>query len=175
MQPALLARRCQPFVRSTQALVLKASPVVFQRPLSYIEEQYARGRMVSPHLSIYKVRWATMSSGCHRLTGLGLWMGFSAAGIAACCGCNVPALIEAIKFHPIILYGGKFFLSYALGYHYICGLRHIFYEYYPDKLTWKNITNSSLWIIWGLFFVSLFLTVAKLPALKPKEKKALSE
>ena len=93
--------------------------------------------MVSPHLSIYKIRWATMSSGCHRLTGLGLWMGrqscgmrayvvgFSAVGIAALCGCNVPALMEAIKFHPIVLYGGKFFLSYALGYHYVCGLRHI--------------------------------------------------
>ena len=33
--------------------------------------------------------------------------------------------MEAIKFHPIVLYGGKFFLSYALGYHYVCGLRHI--------------------------------------------------
>ena len=93
--------------------------------------------MVSPHLSIYKIRWATMSSGCHRLTGLGLWagrqccgignypVGFSAVGIAALCGCNVPALMEAIKYHPIVLYGGKFFLSYALGYHYVCGLRHI--------------------------------------------------
>ena len=56
-------------------------------------------------------------------------LGFSAAGVAACCGCNVPALIEAIKFHPIILYGGKFFLSYALSYHYICGLRHIVSRY----------------------------------------------
>lgn len=103
---------------------------------SYIEEQYAKGRMVSPHLSIYKVRWATASSGCHRLTGLGLWMGrfrhihfislgFSAVGIAALCGCNVPALMETIKYHPIILYGGKFFMSYALCYHYTCGLRHI--------------------------------------------------
>ena len=42
---------------------------------SYIEEQYARGRMVSPHLSIYKIRWATLSSGCHRVCGLGLWCG----------------------------------------------------------------------------------------------------
>ena len=102
---------------------------------SYIEEQYARGRMVAPHLSIYKIRWATASSGCHRLTGLGLWLGkklfgsliigFSAVGIAAVCGCNVPALMEAIKYHPIILYGGKFFMSYALAYHYTCGLRHI--------------------------------------------------
>lgn len=33
--------------------------------------------------------------------------------------------MEAIKYHPIVLYGGKFFLSYALGYHYVCGLRHI--------------------------------------------------
>ncbi|CBK21938.2 Succinate dehydrogenase cytochrome b560 (SDHC) [Blastocystis hominis] len=151
---------------------MKASPVLFQRPLSYIEEQYARGRMVSPHLSIYKVRWATMSSGCHRLTGLGLWMGFTAAGITACCGVSVPALIEAIKFHPLILYGGKFFLTYALGYHYVCGLRHIYYEYYPDRLTWDHITSSSLLIIWGMFAASLLLTWAKLPALKPKEKKS---
>ena len=104
--------------------------------ISYIEEQYARGRMVSPHLSIYKIRWATASSGCHRLTGLGLWLGifwssyfsflgFSAVGVAALCGCNIPALMETIKYHPIILYGGKFFMSYALAYHYTCGLRHI--------------------------------------------------
>lgn len=46
-------------------------------------------------------------------------------GIAAVCGCNIPALMETIKYHPIILYGGKFFMSYALAYHYTCGLRHI--------------------------------------------------
>ncbi|KAK8805128.1 hypothetical protein WA538_001702 [Blastocystis sp. DL] len=175
MQPALLARRAQPLLKSTQFMAMKASPVLFQRNLSYIEEQYAKGRMVSPHLSIYKVRWATASSGCHRLTGLGLWMGFSAVGIAALCGCNVPALMETIKYHPIILYGGKFFMSYALCYHYTCGLRHIFFDYYPDKLTWKNISSSSLWIIFGVFAVSLFLTVAKLPALKNKEEKVKSQ
>lgn len=51
--------------------------------------------------------------------------GFTAAGITACCGVSVPALIEAIKFHPLILYSGKFLLTYAFGYHYVCGLRHI--------------------------------------------------
>ena len=86
MQPALLARRVQPLLKSTQSLAFKASPVVIQRNLSYfsvlnelfcsyIEEQYAKGRMVSPHLSIYKLHWATLSSGCHRLTGLGLYLG----------------------------------------------------------------------------------------------------
>ena len=86
MQPALLARRVQPLLKSTQAMAFKASPVVFQRNISYVlnylvlsdsykEEQYARGRMVSPHLSIYKLYWSTLSSGCHRLTGLGLWCG----------------------------------------------------------------------------------------------------
>ena len=54
-----------------------------------------------------------------------LIVGFSAVGIAAVCGCNVPALMETIKYHPIILYGGKFFMSYALAYHYTCGLRHL--------------------------------------------------
>ena len=88
MQPALLARRVQPLLKSTQMMALKASPVVFQRNISYfvhfnclfisyIEEQYARGRMVSPHLSIYKIHWATLSSGCHRVCGLGLWAGNS--------------------------------------------------------------------------------------------------
>ena len=71
-------------------------------------------------------------------------------------------------------------MSYALAYHYTCGLRHIvgqelvdylqFFDYYPDKLTWKNIQSSSLWIIFGVFALSLFLTVAKLPALKNKDE-----
>ena len=43
----------------------------------------------------------------------------------------MPALIEAIKFHPLILYGGKFFLTYAFGYHYVCGLRHIVRSAFP--------------------------------------------
>ncbi len=34
MQPALLARRFQPLLKSTQTMALKASPVVFQRNLS---------------------------------------------------------------------------------------------------------------------------------------------
>ena len=61
---------------------------------------------------------------------LRLSLGFTGAGIAALCGCNLPALMEAIKFHPIVLYGLKFFMSYALGYHYFCGLRHIVFHKY---------------------------------------------
>ena len=110
-----------------------------------------------------------------------LFLGFTGAGIAALCGCNLPALMEAIKFHPIVLYGLKFFMSYALGYHYFCGLRHIvfinilfylqYFDYYPDKLTWKFIQSSSICIIWGVAALALVLTVIKLPALKNKEKK----
>ena len=110
-----------------------------------------------------------------------LFLGFTGAGIAALCGCNLPALMEAIKFHPIVLYGLKFFMSYALGYHYFCGLRHIvfinilfylqYFDYYPEKLTWKFIQSSSIWIIWGVAALALALTVIKLPALKNKEKK----
>ena len=46
-------------------------------------------------------------------------------GTLAFCGVNIPALLEAVKYHPLILYSGKFLLSYALGYHYFNGLRHI--------------------------------------------------
>ena len=56
---------------------------------------------------------------------ISLLIGFTIGGCAALCGCNVPALMEAIKFHPIILYSGKFLMTYALGYHYFAGLRHI--------------------------------------------------
>ena len=59
-----------------------------------------------------------------------LSLGFTGAGIAALCGCNLPALMEAIKFHPIVLYSLKFLMSYALGYHYFCGLRHIVFLIY---------------------------------------------
>ena len=59
-----------------------------------------------------------------------LSLGFTGVGVAALCTCNVPALMEAIKFHPIVLYGLKFFMSYALGYHYFCGLRHIVFLIY---------------------------------------------
>ena len=108
-------------------------------------------------------------------------IGFTVAGCAALCGCNIPAVIEAMKFHPILLYSGKFLLTYALGYHYFAGLRHIvgapqiansqYFDYYPDKLTWKFINDSSLWIIWGVFGLACLLTVAKLPALKDKKEK----
>ena len=110
-----------------------------------------------------------------------LSLGFTGVGVAALCTCNVPALMEAIKFHPIVLYSLKFLMSYALGYHYFCGLRHIvflhflfhsqYFDYYPEKLTWKFIQSSSICIIWGVAALALVLTVIKLPALKNKEKK----
>lgn len=71
-------------------------------------------------------------------------------------------------------------MSYALAYHYTCGLRHIVGQeleiIFSSSITilisstWKNIQSSSLWIIFGVFALSLFLTVAKLPALKNKEE-----
>ena len=46
-----------------------------------------------------------------------------------------------------------------------------YFDYYPDKLTWKFIQSSSIGIIWGVAALALALTVIKLPALKNKEKK----
>lgn len=39
---------------------------------SYSDEQRAKGRFTSPCLSIYTVHMGSVSSGAHRLTGMGL-------------------------------------------------------------------------------------------------------
>ncbi|KAK8802135.1 hypothetical protein WA158_006529 [Blastocystis sp. Blastoise] len=170
MQPIFLRRALTPLANQIKVVAMRKTPSVMEKPLTYLEEQYARGRFVSPHISIYKNHWATLSSGCHRLTGLGLWLGFVTIGCAAACTVNVDNCINWCRLHPMINYPFKFFLTYAFGYHVVCGTRHLFFDFYPEKLTWKNIQTSSICIIWGMAVVALLAACLKLKPLEDKKK-----
>jgi len=86
-------------------------------------------RPISPHLSIYKKQISSVLSILHRLTGVGLFVGFSV--IAWWMICWIFS-----KFDPQI-YGminnlivrlGLYVLSMALFYHLCNGIRHLFWD-----------------------------------------------
>lgn len=122
--------------------------------------------LLFPLVATVSVVWVSGVVECFLLS---LLVGFTLAGCAALCGCNLPALMEAIKFHPIVLYSGKFLMTYALGYHYFAGLRHIVEWFDCVWLCSSSITtprsspgSSFRAAPSGLFGVSLVLLASSL-------------
>lgn len=78
--------------------------------------------------------------------------------------------VEWLKGHGILLWCTKFLTSYCVLYHFAGGLRHMYFEYFPEQLTFKSIISSS-WVLYlGTAVVCIGLASW---TLKPKAKKAI--
>lgn len=88
-----------------------------------------RKRPLSPHLSIYKKQISTVMSVFHRLTGIGLFIGFSI--IAWWMVFWVFSKFDPQIFglmNNLIVRLGLYALSASLFYHLCTGIRHLFWD-----------------------------------------------
>jgi succinate dehydrogenase (ubiquinone) cytochrome b560 subunit len=139
---------------------------------TYTQRQNKTGRPVSPHVTIYRFPIAAVSSVLNRGTGMALTAGEDAdqfsqtipfqltyfklndsqgvAGIGGLtlAGIDVPALMTFIGNYPLVGMVGKFAVAFPLSYHYLGGLRHVIWDYYPEKtLNNDDVEKSSYAII----------------------------
>lgn len=103
---------CAPLAR-----VLSSQP-------SYVERQQAKGRPISPHLTIYRFPIAAVSSITTRITGCALMVGTSGIGALALVG-DVGATVDAfVAAAPGAVPLAKFAVAFPLSYHYLSAVRH---------------------------------------------------
>ena len=122
--------------------------------MSSTEDIHSR-RPTSPHLSIYKKQISSVLSILHRMTGIGLFIGF--AIIAWWMIVWVFSKFDPKVFglmNNLIVRLGLYVSSWALLYHLCNGIRHLFWDMgYGYSIPAMNKSG------WGVVIVSGLLTI----------------
>jgi succinate dehydrogenase (ubiquinone) cytochrome b560 subunit len=121
---------------------------------TYSQQQAAKGRPVSPHVTIYAFPITAVSSVANRFTGLALFGGVYYIGILSVLGVDPVLILNGIG-NSMIGPLAKMAVTFPLAYHYLGGVRHIIWDKAPELLETKDVTFSS----YALFGVSAVLTL----------------
>mmetsp|Transcript_9011 Transcript_9011/g.9533 ORF Transcript_9011/g.9533 Transcript_9011/m.9533 type:complete len:155 (+) Transcript_9011:57-521(+) len=116
---------------------------------TYSEKQEKTGRPLSPHVTIYAFPTVAISSIAVRGTGIGLAFGFYGAGIASLLGLDVAELMSTIgatQLGPAV----KFTVAFPFVYHYLGGVRHFIWDYFPENTVDNKTAESSSYLLFGL-------------------------
>jgi succinate dehydrogenase / fumarate reductase cytochrome b subunit len=112
---------------------------------------------MSPHLSVYRLRYTLVSSIVNRATGLALSVGFLVLLywiLALIRGPAAYAQAEVVLAHPLfkIIFAG---FLWAFSYHFIAGIRHLIWD------TGRGLERSqSQKSAWAVGIISLLLALA---------------
>jgi len=123
-------------------------------------------RPISPHVfdidSVKKPHYAmpygALSSICNRVTGVALSVGSSAAGYVALTQGDLGSAIESFREAvPLLVFPAKLCVSLPLTYHYLAGLRHVFWDHHhygnqaerENPLKYENVEQSSKVLLFG--------------------------
>lgn len=94
-------------------------------------------RPISPHVfeidgktPHYKFPMGAISSIANRVTGVMLSVGAGAAGYIALTG-DLGATVASFRdAYPLLLFPAKFAVAFPLTYHYLAGIRHLYWDHY---------------------------------------------
>jgi len=119
------------------------------------------GRPVSPHVTIYAFPVAAISSITNRVTGCalsGVCAGIGLVELAGGSGTSL-SLMQDIGTMSLIAPVSKFGLSFCFLYHYLGGVRHLWWDGSPDKLTNEGVEKSSYVLLGASTLLSAGLTL----------------
>ena len=119
---------------------------------NYTERMSRTGRPVSPHLTIYSWPIVALSSITNRVTGIGLY--FGAFGVAALdivggSGTSLSLAQDIATSGGVVAPAAKFAVSFTFLYHYMGGLRHLWWDSTPEKLTNDDVKTSAYVLMGG--------------------------
>lgn len=102
-------------------------------------------RPVSPHLTIYKMPMPALTSIVNRVSGVLMYMGFSAAAAVALVGsCDIPMYIHMLQSYSVALVPlTKLAVGFPFLYHFLAGLRHLYWDHTGKGLDLSELTQSS--------------------------------
>ena len=119
-----------------------------------MERNEKLGRPVSPHVTIYAFPLAAWSSVGHRVTGGLLTIGMYGIGIGALAGVDVAHAMYSIGASgvaPLV----KMTVAFPLAYHTVAGIRHLYWERFPEGLNPESQKQASFIVIGSATTVAL--------------------
>ena len=110
------------------------------------------GFPISPHFTIFAWPVTAISSGINRVTGCMLTVGtFGLASVELVGGSGTSlSLMQTVGgYGTVVPLVGKFAIAFPILYHYAGGLRHFYWDFYPQTITPKGIDQLSYGLIGG--------------------------
>jgi len=93
---------------------------------SYTQKQEKTGRPLSPHVTIYAWPVIAISSVTNRASGMLLSAGVVGMSTASLVGADVPMMMASLaQISPVL---AKFSVSFPIVYHYVAGIRHVYWD-----------------------------------------------
>jgi len=141
--------------RNTEFLGTPANhrELLASRPLS--PHVFEIDSVTKPH---YKMPLGAVSSITNRVTGVMLSVGAGAAGYVALTQGDLGTAIESFKeAAPLLVFPAKVCVSFPLTYHYLAGLRHMWWDHHDygnsanrdNPLKYENVEQSSKVLLAG--------------------------
>ena len=100
------------------------------------------GRPLAPHVMNYAGPVAAISSITNRITGGALSVGLSGMGVLSLVGSDVGAVMASVGnsgVGPL----AKFTVAFPLVYHYMGGVRHLVWDFFPETVNNEQCVTSS--------------------------------
>jgi len=118
-------------------------------------------RPISPHVTIYSQPIPAISSIVNRTTGVMLYTGLAttATYVLFTQHCDLPVLIHSFSVdHPYVLSVVRGLVAGPLLYHYLAGLRHLYWDYTAKGMDLATVELSSKILI----ATSIILTIGSM-------------
>ena len=130
-------------VKSTTHRAFFSSIPQTQKKPTYSETQIARGRPVSPHVTIYAFPVVAISSITVRITGMLLTAGVSGVAGLSLVHPELAAGVLTDIGNSAIGPAAKFCVAFPLIYHWFGGLRHTVWDKMPEYVNNQAVEKSS--------------------------------
>lgn len=140
-------------------------PLLFSLSLcqNYNERMAKTNRPVSPHVTIYQFPMGALTSITNRVTGVALSVGcLGVASLELVSSGMTQQILTTVATSGGPVLGGmaKFTVGFPLVYHYLGGVRHLVWDYFPDQyLNNVDVEKASYVLVGGSLVLSLGLAV----------------
>lgn len=121
------------------------------------------GRPISPHVQIYAFPPTAISSITNRVTGCMLattFMGLGWVGLIS--GHSPEHLVDWVGQSTLLSFPAKLCVTFPLTYHFVSGIRHLWWDETLKSLDLKTAHTQSWFILGGAGLISLFLATCKI-------------
>ena len=128
---------------------------------NYSSRMDKTGRPVSPHVTIYSFPITALSSITNRITGVALSGMFGTLAVAELASSGLALdIMQAVGSAGLAAYPAKFCVAFPIVYHYAGGIRHLVWDYTPDKLNNAEVEKASYALFGASATISLLACFA---------------
>lgn len=123
---------------------------------SYSHHQKSLGRPISPHVTIYKMPVAALSSITNRFATMGMAFAFTAGGAASFVGVDIQQLLFTAQdvipgFAPV----SKVLVAFPVSYHMLTAARHAVWTRKPELINNSDGPKSAYALVGASVALSL--------------------